>query len=256
MIQSICRVTGQQRVARNIFVLSFESPELARATRPGQFVNVRVNDSTQPLLRRPFSVYRIDGDNIEILYNVVGSGTTILSTKSAGDMLDIIGALGHPFNIDGSYEIALLVGGGLGVAPLPILTASLTALGKPIDTFLGARTADQLVSTHLTNLHVATDDGTDGYHGTVVELVRSTRDLYAGKRVKVFACGPNPMLAAISAFAAEAEILCEVSLESAMACGFGICQGCPVERVGGDKKYALVCKDGTVFDTRSIRIPA
>jgi dihydroorotate dehydrogenase electron transfer subunit len=236
-------------------VLGFRAPEIAAGVRPAQFVNVKVNALPVPLLRRPFSVYRVDGAVVEILFNVVGTGTDILAHARVGDALDVLGPLGHAYGLDDDYDTALLVGGGLGVAPMPITTIALERLGKHIRTYLGARSAPLLVTDHLVGVEVATDDGSAGFRGTVVDLLRGAVARGGLGRPKIFACGPNPMLRALATAAEELGIPCEVSLESAMACGIGLCQGCPVETRGGDKKYALICREGTVFDTRSIVIP-
>jgi len=121
-------------------------------------------------------------------------------------------------------------------------------------TLLGARSADLIVDAHLDNLRVATDDGSRGMRGTVVDLadrIVTTEELEAPR---FFACGPTRMLRAVADMAHSRQIECEVSLEGQMACGFGICQGCPVELVGQDHKYALMCKDGPVFNTKDIVI--
>jgi dihydroorotate dehydrogenase electron transfer subunit len=239
--------------------MGFHSPEIARLAQPGQFINIRVHQFYQPLLRRPFSIYRTDQDRIDIIFNVVGSGTKALIGRAAGDMIDILGPLGCSFGVGHDYDIALLVGGGLGVAPLPMVTKAIGDTRK-IATFLGARSRSQNIQTHLKNVHVATDDGSEGYHGTVVNLLRMHLKQRSYTRPMIFGCGPNVMLKALSRLAEEFNIPCEVSLESAMACGIGICQGCPVEKTvqgstaGEQGKYALICKEGAVFDTRTIRL--
>lgn len=252
MIQTLSPVTRLRSVAPNIFVLSFSAAGIAAQIKPGQFINIKINEFGLPFLRRPFSVYRVDGDEIEIIFNVVGLGTTLLSQKRPGDVVDIIGPLGSPYDLAGDFQTALLVGGGLGIAPLPMITSFLTKTKTTLVTFLGARTADQIVPAHLVNIQIATDDGSSGFHGTVVDLLRSELDRERYPAPKLFACGPHPMLSALAALAGDRDIPCEISLESAMACGIGICQGCPVELRSGEKKYALVCKEGTVFDTKKI----
>jgi dihydroorotate dehydrogenase electron transfer subunit len=231
--------------------MGFLAGEIAANALPGQFINIKVHDISQPLLRRPFSIYRVVDDTIEIIFNVVGTGTNILSAKKAGDMVDIIGPLGHSFGTSGDYETALLIGGGMGVAPLPILTSAVKSR-KNFFAFLGARTKELLISTHLENVSLATDDGSAGFHGTVVGLVREKLEKEKYPAPKIFACGPNPMLNGISKLASEYNIPCELSLESVMACGIGICQGCPVENADGERKYSLICKDGPVFNSKSI----
>jgi dihydroorotate dehydrogenase electron transfer subunit len=252
MIQDLYRVQSVLEAAPNIHVLTMRAPRIAAAVRAGQFLNIRTSDSAIPLLRRPFSVYNRVGDDLQIIFNVVGIGTKILATGPHAQPLDVIGPLGNSFGVKDDFEEALLVAGGLGVAPMPVLTAELREAGKPLHTFLGARNASQIVSAHLANVSVATDDGSAGRHGTVVDLLRSWLASAPKRKRKIFSCGPTPMLRALSAFASECAIPCELSLESPMACGIGICQGCPVEVRNGPRKYALVCKDGTVFDSNNV----
>ncbi|MER3523054.1 MAG: dihydroorotate dehydrogenase electron transfer subunit [Ignavibacteria bacterium] len=254
MIHTICRVRSLHQVADNTFVLAFQAPEIALRVQGGQFINIKVIEGTDPLLRRPFSVYRCDGDEAQIIFTVVGKGSSCLQRKQEGDTLDVLGPLGVPFSVDGDFQTAVLVGGGLGVAPLPLTTQALQRQGKKVLTFIGARTAAHLVPHHLQNVHIATDDGSDGFRGNVVELIIDKLSLFKHQRSKLFACGPTKMLSAVAAFAREHDIPCEVSLEGPMACGFGICQGCPVELVRGERKYALICKDGPTFDIQQIKL--
>jgi dihydroorotate dehydrogenase electron transfer subunit len=248
-------IADLRQVAENIFVLGFEAPPIAQEARPGQFINIKVRAGNDPLLRRPFSVYRTAGERVEILFNVVGKGTELLSLSRSGDPIDVIGPLGVPFTVRADdYDTAILVGGGLGVAPLPLLGRKAQAAGKEVLTLIGARTASQLVTAHLDNLRIATDDGSRGYQGTVVDLLASTLRMGGPSRARVFGCGPTPMLRALAELCVAEGLACEVSLEGPMACGMGICQGCPVELVGETKGYALICKDGPTFDVRRIRI--
>jgi len=253
-----CKITSIKEVGNNIFVVRFHSPHLASSTRPGQFVNIKVVDGYLPLLRRPFSVYHSEQEDVEIIFNAIGTGTTILSRKKVGEEIDVLGPLGIPYNIVDEYEEAILIAGGLGVAPLPILTNALRDRKKKIYTFLGARTSDQLVTQHLENISLSTDDGSRGFHGTVVDLAEAEIRRNVFSKPKIFACGPNAMLKSVTALASSLGIPAEISVECAMACGFGICQGCPVERhdnTAAAPKYYLVCKDGPVFNTNAIMLP-
>ena len=255
MMIELCPVVGVRTVGEGIHVLSFTSPSISRSIRAGQFLNLRVEEGCQPLLRRPFSAYRIDKTSIEIVFQVIGRGTASLRGKKQGDMLDVLGPLGKPFNSDDpGYETGVLIGGGLGVAPFPILTSALKARGRPVVTFLGARSGAQLVTDHLENLQTATDDGSKGFHGNVVDLASDFLRRHPVARPRIFACGPMPMLRAVASFARASGIPCEVSLEGPMGCGIGICQGCPVELAGPEKSYALMCKDGPAFDIQTIKI--
>ncbi len=247
-------ITSLVSVAKDAFILSFDSASIASTARPGQFVNIKVDNSTSPLLRRPFSISRVDGERIEILFQKIGLATNVMACKRPGETLDILGSLGNAFHYDILDDTAILVAGGVGIAPMPFLTQYLGKSGKKIRTFLGARSKEYLVTAHLQNLVIATDDGSQGYHGTVIELLQKELKNAVKKGVQIFACGPTPMLRALSKFVQETGIPCEASLEGEMGCGIGLCQGCPVEMVNDEKKYRLVCHDGTVFPITSIRL--
>ncbi len=249
-----CPVRSLQSVARNVFVLVLHAPALAAGVRPGQFVNIRVTETVEPLLRRPFSVHRTTADTIEILFNIVGKGTALLAEKREGDILDVLGPLGVPFTLDDDrFDTALLVAGGLGVAPMPLTTVDLQRRHKAVRTFVGARDASSLVTRHLHDVRCATDDGSAGSHGNVVALLETELQRSGTARSKIFACGPHAMLKATALLAEKQGIPCEVSMEGPMGCGVGICQGCPVELREASRRYALMCKDGPTFDAQAIR---
>jgi dihydroorotate dehydrogenase electron transfer subunit len=252
IIEAAVEVVARREVAEGIHRMVLRTSEMALRSAPGQFVNIRCGESCLPLLRRPFSISRVEEDSIELLFNVIGQGTRMMSSKQPGDTLDVLGPLGTPFGIAGNYEKAILVAGGLGIAPFPFLTDFLMKEKKEILTLIGARTAGQITEQYLRNVHVATDDGSKGLKGTVVDLLKTMVGGHKLNTVKVFGCGPTPMLKALAAFASSLGIDCELSLEGDMACGMGICQGCPVERTGGEKKYALVCTDGPAFNIKDI----
>jgi dihydroorotate dehydrogenase electron transfer subunit len=218
-------------------------------------LNIRAFDGAWgPLLRRPFSVSSIDNNTLSILFNVVGTGPRILSSRRVGDTLDVLGPLGKPFGVPGDYDEAILVGGGVGVAPFPLLTKELLRAGKPVTTLLGARNKEMIFLEGLQNVQLATDDGSVGMRGNVVELLERFFQTNRTIRPKIFGCGPTPMLRALSEFAKRMNLYCELSLEGDMACGVGICQGCPVERTNGEKQYALTCVEGPTFDCREVRL--
>jgi dihydroorotate dehydrogenase electron transfer subunit len=252
-IQQSVLVESCREVASGIVVLRFDSPEIAASALPGQFVNIRGTRGWKGLLlRRPFSIARVVGTAIELLFNIVGEGTRLLSEMTTGDELDVLGPLGQPFHYRGDFDTALVVAGGLGVAPFPFLSDVLQKEEKQIVTFLGARTHSQLVTTNLRNVQIATDDGTGGFHGTVVELLDSYLSSRSVPKPKIFGCGPTRMMNALAHYASSVGIPCQLSLEGDMACGVGICQGCPVEIIGGERKYALVCTHGPAFNSSEI----
>jgi len=256
MVQEIATVTGRNEVADGVHVVRFSSAYISRTSLPGQFVNVRVGKGFQPLLRRPFSVCRTQDDEVEIVFNVIGEGTRIFSEKEPGEKIDVLGPLGTPFGFEKGFDTALMVAGGLGVAPFPLLTQKIRNQVERIETFVGAGTGRKLWTEHLENVHTATDDGTKGFRGTVVAQLEEFLTSNKVHHPKIFGCGPTRMLHALSDLAKRYEIACDLSLEGDMACGLGICQGCPVERVNSTKKYSLVCTDGPTFDSREIVLQA
>jgi len=256
VIQQTVRVESNQQIADGLFLMRFDSAQIAAEARPGQFLNIRAEEGWGALLlRRPFSISRIDASSIELVYAIVGRGTKILAGQRPGDRIDVLGPLGVPFRYNEPFDTALVVAGGLGVAPFPFLTDYLAQLGKSIITFVGSRTEFRIDSLHLQRIVYATDDGSRGFKGTVVDCLKDYLNRQMPPNPKIFGCGPTRMLSSLSTFARDRALVCELSLEGDMGCGFGICQGCPVEKNAGEKKYALVCKDGPTFDSRDIILP-
>lgn len=240
-----------KEIQKDIFLQKIYSPEIARQIKPGQFLNIRVSETVSPLLRRPFSVCDVEGDYIYLMFNIFGEGTRILSHKHIDDIIDILGPLGNGFNLTNDFEIAIIVAGGLGSAPFPYLTRVLKDTFD-VYSFVGGRTKDDVITYNLLNVKTATDDGSLGFNGNVVELFKEHIPEFSGKKIKVFGCGPNAMLKALKEVCISNNINCEVSTECSMACGFGICQGCPIESTHQSDKYLLVCKDGPVFNVKDV----
>lgn len=245
-------VESLETLNNTTFLLKTHSPSIASSASPGQFCNIKVTDSGFPLLRRPFSICDIEGESVFYLFDIHGQGTMILSGKKRGDRLEILGPLGKGFSTEGDYDTSVIVAGGVGCAPFPFLIRKFDK-NKKMLCYLGGRSKEQLVKYGLSNLHIATDDGSVGFHGTVIDLLKSEADYLEGRRIRIYGCGPNPMLKALQTFADESGIDCQISVESVMACGFGICQGCPIEASGGER-YLLVCKDGPVFHSKEVRL--
>jgi dihydroorotate dehydrogenase electron transfer subunit len=254
-VHKLCSVQSCTEVAAKTFLLRFSSSEIAASSQPGQFVNVLTADTgAGPLLRRPFSISRVEGDIVELIFHAVGTGTILLSRKKYGEVIDVLGPLGHSFNIGANYDTALIVAGGIGIAPFPFLAENLKKLGKHFETFVGFRSSAQIYLSNIQDVHISTDDGSKGFHGNVVQLFESFINRKDLGKVKIFACGPTVMLKSLAELANRKKICCEVSLEGHMACGIGICQGCPIERTGDSVKYALVCKDGPIFLTTEVKL--
>lgn len=245
-------------VGPDVFVISMECPEIAATARPGNFVNIKVNESSQPLLRRPFCIHDVRGEVIDIMVKSVGMGTSLLCEATCGSSLLVLGPLGNAFGTDtGDFDTAMLVSGGIGTAPMLFLEKSLAAKGLGFRNLVGGRTRLDLLTRGLSNCSTATDDGSQGFHGNVVELLSSQLSgTEAPGRVKVFACGPNPMLKALARFCEQRGLPCELSLESVMGCGVGICYGCMVElnNADGEKETVLLCKEGPVIDGRRFTV--
>ncbi len=236
-----------------IFLVKIYSPEIASVIKPGQFLNIRVSASYYPLLRRPFSVCDVESDHFYIMFNIYGEGTKLLAKKHPGELIDILGPLGNGFNLTDDYDTAVIAAGGLGAAPFPYLTRNLQK-DKKVVTFIGGRSHSDLIKYGLKNINLSTDDGSEGYRGTVVEMLSAKLPELKDSKMKIFGCGPNAMLRSLKELALANNINCEVSTECAMACGFGICQGCPIESTAQKDKYLLVCKDGPVFNVKDVVI--
>jgi dihydroorotate dehydrogenase electron transfer subunit len=264
MHQFKARIIYNKKFNENYFHCCLYAPKIANESYPGQFVNIKVSDSLDPLLRRPFGVHRVKSSNIEILYEVVGCGTEILSQRKAGEYLDVIGPLGCGFNYrlpitpacrpGRDYRLPILVAGGMGVAPLIFLAEKIKAKGKSL-VLIGAKTKSKILCEREfrqlgCEVRVATDDGSKGFKGKVTELLKEVLRLAEGnKRFAIYACGPEPMFKEIAIISKRLDILTEVSLEAHMACGFGACLGCMVNTKNG---YKRACKEGPVFNLDDI----
>jgi len=245
----------KEPIAPGIFRLTMHAPGIAGAAHPGQFVMVQVDESMDPLLRRPFSVHQVTaGGNIQILFKVVGRGTARLARLTPGDHLDCIGPLGRGFFLDRRDRLCL-IGGGMGIAPLYFLGKRLLQTGEPPGddyVFLGGRCreeislfADEFFDLGYT-VKVSTDDGSMGHHGFVTDLL----DPVLPDMERVYTCGPFPMMRIAAQKCGQAAVSCQVSLETHMACGLGACLGCTLS--GADGGYIHVCRQGPVFNAEEV----
>ena len=215
-----------------MWVITLDAPEVAATVKAGQFVNLGLNPG--PLLRRPFSVYRAIEDRIEVILQAVGAGTAQLLALREGDLVSCLGPLGRGFEIGSGGRSAVLISGGLGVAPMPVAARDARAAGLQVTWVHGARSAEDLCSESDGDaVIVATDDGSAGFAGTSVAAAPDA-DL-------VLACGPNRMLAAVAGRWPDAQ----VAVETYMGCGTGVCLGCavPLKRGGYDR----ACTEGPVY---------
>ena len=249
------RVLSNVQVGPRLWVMTLEAPEIARAIEPGQFVHMRVPGMEGHILRRPFSAYARDvqAGTVDVLYQVVGFGSDHMTTLAPGAEPELIGPVGHGWQVAGGARHVLLVAGGVGAAPLFMLAERLVADGADVEVVLGAQTADALVTRERyarllgREPRISTDDGTAGYHGFCTAIAK---DLLAeGDWDLVCVCGPEPVMKITAGLAAEAGVPCEVSLERRMACGIGACLSCVVDTVAGKRR---ACVDGPVFSAEEV----
>ena len=259
-------VLDQTSPARDIFLLSVAAPGIAQSAQPGQFCMldaVEGNNLHDPLLRRPLSIHNVSADGaVEFLYRKTGRGTALLSQLKPGRKLKILGPLGNGFTWDSSKSY-ILVGGGMGIAPLLFLSGQLHKAGNPPMIILGAATASDLVRLDIfrnmaaeQGFFTATEDGSLGYHGLVTEVLSTRLDQHSnhvtGDKIAVITCGPFPMMRAVAAICRKRGIPCQVSLEAHMACGSGLCLGCAVESEH-EAGYIHVCREGPVADASKVK---
>lgn len=250
--QGLYPIIGKRNPAADIYDLTVLCPEVARAARCGQFVNVYVKGHT---LRRPISICEIDRDRgtVRIVFQVRGKGTRIMSGFNEGDMIDIVAPLGgRGFTLSDTGR-AVIIGGGIGTPPM--LEAA-KFYGERAAVITGFRIASAVIlqeDFRKTGAKVllCTDDGSAGEKGFVTDLLKG--ELAGGKPDIIIACGPMPMLKGVAAIAGENHIPCEVSLEERMGCGVGGCLVCACRTVkDGQEIFAHVCKDGPVFPSEEV----
>jgi dihydroorotate dehydrogenase electron transfer subunit len=250
------RLHRRDSIGAAYHVLTFEA-DAPMGARAGQFAMVRSAAWGQaPLLPRPMSLLTA-GDRPSILIKVVGEGTRRLSHASSGEPFDLLAPLGVPFRPCPAGVRPVLVAGGVGVAPLLFLARVLVSSSPRPLALYGARTSQDLpLDTELAaaaELRVATEDGSRGERGRVTVLLERALDelAAAGQKAKVYTCGPEAMMAAVASLAATRDVPCEVSLETPMACGYGVCLGCPVPRASG-QGFLYACTEGPCVDASVI----
>ncbi len=248
----LLEVLENRTINKDYYVLEVKSPVSTEGILPGQFVEMLVKNTRNAFLRRPISIYDVNPErnSFELLIQIVGEGTQLLSELKAGDKVDIIYPLGKTFSTLDAGKKALLIGGGVGVAPLLYLSRKLKAANVESHILIGGRGTDNIIETdnfeQYSKVYVSTDDGSMGEKGFVTQhSIMQDMDFDM-----IYTCGPDPMMRAIAAMAQEQNIECEASLENMMACGIGACLCCVTPTTSG---HQCVCTDGPVFNTKVLK---
>ena len=256
------KLLSKSELMPEIFKFSVQANEIVNSAKPGNFIEIRVNDSIEPFLRRPISIYNMDKENgiLEFIFQVKGKGTEIPSKRNEGELIDIVGPLGYGTFKYSDYNNIAIIGGGIGIFPLYELAKNAKNDNKNVSIYLGFRNKDLVMlekefDNVSNNLVITTDDGTYGQKGFAIDFLK--KDLENNKIDCIYACGPLPMLRAVRALAMEQDIPCQISLEERMACGLGVCLGCAVKTAKSPAdapEYWHVCKGGPVFQAKDVEI--
>lgn len=241
-------VSEKKFLNTSFFKLKLKSKNTLPEINPGQFVEIQVNSDSKVLLRRPISINDVDFQNNEIslIIQTVGQGTKELAKISEGEEVSLIYPLGNGFKLEG--ESPILVGGGVGIAPLLYLAKQFQAKGIKPNVLLGFRSKDQIIPLEefekYSNLYISTQDGSIGEKGLVTE-----NKIFSTSHDVIYTCGPTPMMKAIAEYALKNNIKCYASLENKMACGIGACLCCVQNTTEGHK---CTCTEGPVFNVKDI----
>lgn len=256
-------LASKTEIAPGYLVVGLKAPNLARESKPGQFIMLRIPNGNL-LWGRAYSVYHTDGEITYVLFKVIGRGTKLLSEEPAGATVEVIGPLGNHFTPPAADEISFLVGGGVGLPPLYFYAKAHRKQAGQMRVFIGARDkANVILEKEFRDLgchvEVSTNDGTYGIKGLVSEILINSikNNLKMKSRLRIYSCGPNAMLKAVGEIGIAHDIRTELSLEEAMACGLGVCLGCvvktrctPAEQADlhRDHTYTRLCVDGPVLE--------
>ena len=271
-----CEIIAQSEVAPGVIRALLMCPEIAREAVAGQFVNVQVTRTLDPLLRRPFSIHAVYPHEgvFSLLYVLVGRGTALFNKLQPGDKISAVGPVGRGFDLGDSENAEhVVVAGGCGAAPLHFLCDSLCNKWgcDKVTVLAGGRSHDAVLCeaefrSHGVQVGISTDDGSYGYPGLVTNLLiehlkKRRSELGDNHPIRVYSCGPHAMMKAVAKISADYNVdSCQVSLENNMACGIGVCMGCvqkikgavPGDESGRDWHHERVCKDGPVFNAEDI----
>ena len=253
-------VLKNDEISHNIYETHLSSKFISKESSPGQFINILPSSNFSYVMRRPMSISYQDANKIKIIYKAIGPGTKIMREWKIGDEVDIIGPLGNSWDYQGEKDV-VLIGGGVGIAPIMNLYDKVKDITNT-SLFIGAKIKDEHFLEHEPNraVYISTDDGSLGIKGNLFEALSSVYDIDQLIDKTLYVCGPPMMMEAIRLFAVKHNIKCYLALETIMACGIGICQGCSVEKNTTDEhkdtyrnKYKLVCMDGPIFKANEIK---
>lgn len=275
-VQTPAPIVANQQLAEATWKVRFRAPEIARRVVPGQFLMLRIAGCNDPLIGRPLALYNVLPDDagepqdVEVVYLVAGKMTRRLANCQAGETLDVWGPLGNGFAPCQTEQVVMVAG---GIGQTPFLAVAEESLGRRqfgdrsrvvapaarVTLCYGARSAKYLAGVEDferlgVDVRIATDDGTRGHHGLVTDLLEQVLAELAGQSLQVLCCGPEPMMEAVSRQTINADVPCQVSLETPMACGIGICFTCVarVRDAAGAWDYKRTCVEGPVFEAAQI----
>jgi dihydroorotate dehydrogenase electron transfer subunit len=245
-------IKENHRLNNDFFILELKGNDYLPILKPGQFVQAKVEDSPETFLRRPLSIHDVDIEKniIKILIQVAGKGTEKLSNLKPGEILNLIYPLGNSFSLPAENAHILLIGGGCGVAPLLFLGKYLKSKGYSPEILLGFKNSDRIIEfdeyKRIGPVYLTTEDGSKGEKGFVTDHPVLKEHHFD----HICCCGPESMMKAVAGYCLNNDIICEVSLENLMACGFGVCLCCVVNTVDGN---VCTCIDGPIFNINKLK---
>ena len=264
MKQFISKIISNEKIAKEQYSMVLDAAAMGEKVAPGQFVHVRCGHDADPLLRRPFSIYKMKDAGgqraMELIYKIVGRGTALLARKTPGESIDVLGPLGNGFDIN-NPSVAYIVVGGIGAASCYMLAEELIKKKCKVYYFFGARSKDYIICEEDFRAlgcesHICTDDGSCGHKKLIPDhLTDILKEIPKAElsTAEIYACGPMVMLKRVAEVAEKAKIRCQMSLEARMGCGVGACMSCVVKCKQGDSFiYKRVCKYGPVLKASEI----
>ena len=258
IFNEISTVLKNSEISHNIYEAHLSSTIISKKSKPGQFINILPSKTFGKTMRRPMSISYQDDNMIKIIYKPIGDGTKIMKDWTNGDEVNIIGPLGNSWNYKEEEDV-ILIGGGVGIAPIMNLYNEIKNNIK-VTLFIGARIESEHFLDHQPdkNIYISTDDGSLGIKGNLFEAINSIYSINHLKQKTLYVCGPPMMMETIRTFTIKHDIKCYLALETIMACGIGICQGCTIVKNSKcsdssyRNKYVLACIDGPIFNLESL----